>query len=80
MNAFSGDSSGIYVWDDGSPIISNNTSNGVITDVYQGSGNGLAVISGNTIKGRYGGIICNSNNCDIIDNTLICCEWAIEVG
>ena len=25
VNAFSGDSSGIYVWDDGSPIISNNT-------------------------------------------------------
>lgn len=80
VNAFSGDSSGIYVWDDGSPIISNNTSNGVITDVYQGSGNGLAVISGNTIKGSYGGIICNCNNCDIIDNTLIGCEWAIEVG
>ena len=80
VNAFSGDSSGIYSWDDGSPIISNNTSNGVITDVYQGSGNGLAVISGNTIKGSYGGIICNSNNCDIIDNTLIGCEWAIEVG
>ena len=80
VNAFSGDSSGIYVWDDGSPIISNNTSNGVISDVYQGSGNGLAVISGNTIKGSYGGITCNCNNCDIIDNTLIGCEWAIDVG
>ena len=80
VNAFSGDSSGIYVWDDGSPIISNNTSNGVISDVYQGSGNGFAVISGNTIKGSYGGITCNCNNCDIIDNTLIGCGWAIEVG
>jgi hypothetical protein len=78
VNRFS-DSSGIYVWD-GSPIISNNTSNGVITNVYQGSGNGLALISGNTIKGNYGGITCNSNNCNIIDNTLIGCEWAIEVG
>ena len=78
VNAFSGDSSGIYVWDDGSPIISNNTSNGVIADVYQGSGNRLAVISGNTIKGSYGGIICNINNCDIIDNTLIGGE--IRVG
>jgi len=74
VNRFS-DSSGIYVWG-GSPIISNNTSNGVITV----AGNGLAVISGNTIKGNYGGITCNINNCDIIDNTLIGCEWAITVG
>ena len=78
-----GDSRGIYV-KGGSPIISNNTSNGYIW-VNGGAGNvtGVALISENTINVSgitEGGIGCDSNNCNVIDNTLIGCVYAISVG
>jgi hypothetical protein len=75
-----GDSRGIYV-NGGSPTISNNTSNGYIYDVSQNVA-GLALISENTINvsAIYGeGGIGSSNNCDVIDNTLIGCINAVYV-
>ena len=60
----------------GSPVISKNTSDGAIS-VY---GEGLAVISNNTLSGEYAGIGCYSQNSEVTDNTLSGCGIAILFG